>query len=196
MPSPFILRASPAVRTLAPNPSLLTGLRAAPACSGHKAACTGHKAASTGHNTGCRRQSRDSITLKAERLCILVGLSAAPVPASLAADASYNATAGSDVIRNVFGAVYVLLLTFFVARLFVRRANRGTSQASVIPVWVLSCYPATRAPCASPLLLGSLAKPFYVQRFFQPPKRQTRATELLDDAVDRFTPTSPLSALG
>jgi len=52
----------------------------------------------------------------------------APALAAAAADApSYDATAGSDFLKNVAGAAYVVLLVVFAFRLLRRRATTATT---------------------------------------------------------------------
>lgn len=48
-----------------------------------------------------------------------------------AAELSYNNASGNELIRNVAGTIYVVLLAFFAGRLFIKRANRNRSQVRV-----------------------------------------------------------------
>ena len=81
----------------------------------------------------CKHSSKDIDGTRLQRylaispLYVLLGVAATPA-SSRAADTVYNNAAGSDAIRNIFGAVYILLLTFFVGKLFIRRANQGKTE--------------------------------------------------------------------
>ncbi|KAK9793730.1 hypothetical protein WJX73_003408 [Symbiochloris irregularis] len=66
-------------------------------------------------------------SLLGEPSALLLALCLASGPAQ-AADATYNASAGSETLKNVVGVLYIVLLTFFAGRLFLRRVKRSKSQ--------------------------------------------------------------------
>ncbi|KAK9811259.1 hypothetical protein WJX72_000726 [[Myrmecia] bisecta] len=50
------------------------------------------------------------------------------VPDTLLDVAAYNPAGGSELVKNVFGFLYVVVVAVFVVRLFRRRAQRATSE--------------------------------------------------------------------